>query len=233
MRACWAGAAWIALAAVAAPDAAIPSFSTATPGATLPAPWRAQALPRIRAGDVQLVAEGDRTVLRVRSENAFGAAAIRLRVEAPVLSWRWKVDRVLDKARLGAREGDDFAARVYVSFEIPMDQLTFAERTRLRIARLFYGDVPSAAICYVWDNHAPPGTSLWSPYGERVRVIVLRSGPGSAGRWEEERRDTAADFRDAFGREAPAVTGIAAGNDTDQTAESATAWFDDFRVEPR
>jgi hypothetical protein len=233
MRACWTGAALIALAVVAAPDASVPAFSSASPGVMLPTPWRTQALRRKHPADVRLVADEGRTVLQVRSESAFGGAAIRLQLAAPVLSWRWKVDRVLDLARLGTREGDDFAARVYVSFEIPMDQLTFGERMRLRIARLIYGDVPSAAICYVWDNRASPGTSTWSPYGDRVRLVVLRSGPGSAGRWEEERRDVAADFRAAFGREAPPVTGIAAGNDTDQTAETATAWFGDFRIEPR
>ena len=233
MRACGCGAALIALAVVAAPDARVPAFSAASPGVTLPAPWHTQALRRTHPADVQLVADEGRTVLQVRSEGAFGGAAIRVQLPAPVLSWRWKVDRVLETARLGKREGDDYAARVYVSFEIPMDQLTFGERMRLRIARLIYGDVPSAAICYVWDNRASPGTAIWSPYGERVRLVVLRSGPASAGRWEEERRDVAADFRAAFGRDAPAVTGIAAGNDTDQTAETATAWFGDFRIDPR
>jgi hypothetical protein len=187
----------------------------------------------VPAADVRLVADEGRTVLQVRSQGAFGGAAIRIAATGPMLSWRWKVDRVLEKGRLGAREGDDFAARVYVSFDIPMDDLTFVERTKLAIARLFYGDVPSAAICYVWDNHAPQGTVSWSPYADRVRVIVLRSGAQSAGRWEAERRDVAADFRAAFGRDTPRVTGIAAGNDTDQTGESATAWFGDFRIEPR
>ena len=230
MRAALAGATIFALAAAAAPDAAIPAFSSASPGAPLPQPWRMQALRGARAADVRLVADEGSTVLQVRSEKAFGGAALRLAMPAAVLSWRWKVDRVLDKGRLGAREADDFAARVYVSFEIPMDQLTFAERAKLRIARFFYGDVPSAAICYVWDNRAAVGTATWSPYGERVRVIVLRSGAASAGRWEEERRDVEADFRAAFGREAPQVSGIAAGNDTDQTGETATAWFGDFHI---
>jgi hypothetical protein len=233
MRAWCACAALAALVAVAASDPTIPAFSGAIPGAALPQPWRVQALHGVRPADVRLVADDGRTVLQVRSQDAFGGAALGLAMPAPVLSWRWKVDRVLDKARLDAREGDDFSARVYVSFEIPMDDLSFIERTKLRILRLIYGDVPSAAICYVWDNHAAPGTATWSPYSDRVRVIVLRSGEASAGRWEEERRDVAADFRAAFGRDAPPVTGIAAGNDTDQTKEAATAWFGDFRVEAR
>jgi hypothetical protein len=42
-----------------------------------------------------------------------------------------------------------------------------------------------------------------------------------------------ADYRAAFGAGAPLhdISGIAAGNDTDQTHESATAWFGDFRIE--
>jgi hypothetical protein len=31
----------------------------------------------------------------------------------------------------------------------------------------------------------------------------------------------------------PRVTGIAVGNDTDQTGETVTAWFGDFRLEAR
>ena len=227
----WAGAGLIALATAAAPDNAIAPFSAAKPGAALPAPWRATGVAKLREADVRLVEDEGRTVLRVHADNAFGTAAAQVQLAAPIISWRWKVDRVLDRARLGTRDGDDFAARVYVTFEIPMEELTFAQRTRLKLARLFYGEVPSAAICYVWDNRSAKGSAIWSPYADRVRLVVLQSG--GAGRWVEERRDVAADFRAAFGREAPPVTGIAAGSDTDQTGESVTAWFGDFRVEAR
>lgn len=226
---------FVALGAPAAQssDTTLPPFSAAKPGAALPPPWKAMSLPRRRAAEVSLVTDAGVTVLRVRAEDAFGTAAITFDREAGVISWRWKVDRVLDAARFGTKEGDDFAARVYVSFELPPEQLTFEERARLELARLLYGDVPSAAICYVWDNRAAPATSIWSPWAERVRLIVLRSGSGEAGRWVEERRDVAADFRAAFGREPPRLSGIAAGSDTDQTHEPVTAWFGDFRFEPR
>ena len=230
-RAC-AGVILVALAASGAAQT-IPPFSSAAPGATLPGGWREASLPHRRAADVRLVEDEGRTVVRVQSDAAFGTVAITFDMEAPVLSWRWKVDHTVEGARLGTKDGDDFAARVYVSFEIPPEELTVAERTRLRLTRLIYGDVPSAAICYVWDNRAAKGTSIWSPHAERVRIVVLESGNADAGRWVVERRDIGADFRAAFGRAAPRMTGIAAGNDTDQTGESATAWFGDFRVEPR
>ena len=81
----------------------------------------------------------------------------------------------------------------------------------------------------MWDNRHPIGTSAWNPYSDRVRTVVLRRG--QAGAWHSERRDLAADFRAAFGIEAPPLTGLAAGSDTDQTGETATAWFGDFRLE--
>jgi hypothetical protein len=43
-----------------------------------------------------------------------------------------------------------------------------------------------------------------------------------------ESRDVAADFREAFGIEAPAVTGVALGNDSDDTKERVTTWFGDI-----
>ena len=228
-----AGASMIALACGAFAQSMVPAFSAAKPGAMLPQPWRIATLPHRTAADVRLVEDTGGTVLRVHSDRAFGTAAITFEADAPIISWRWKVDRVLERSELGTKDGDDYAARVYVSFEIPPEQLSFAERARLELTRLIYGDVPSAAICYVWDNKHAKGHSIWSPYAERVRLVVLESGAASAGEWIEERRDVAADFRAAFGRAAPRVTGIAAGNDTDQTGESVTAWFGDFRVEHR
>ena len=196
-------------------------------------------MPRIRKPEVAVVDDGGTTVLRMVSADAAGSIAHRLRADparTPVLAWRWKVDRVLDGADLARKDGDDYAARVYVTFDVADEALTLAERIRIRLARLFYGtDLPTAALCYVWDNRHPHGTTSWNAYSSRVRMIVLRSGGGEAGQWKSERRDLEADFRAAFGAagELPRVTGLAAGNDTDQTGERATAWFGDFRLEPR
>ncbi len=229
----------LALAAAAPALAAVPllaPFSTAAPGPRLPPGWRAFDVPGVPAPRRELVRDGDATVLRVRSTAAAGAAAYALHVDGArlgSLAWRWKIDHVVAGADLARRAGDDFAARVYVFFEIPPSRLPFAERMKLAIARLVHGDsVPSAAICYVWDNRHPVGTSAWNPYAGSVRTVVLESGNARAGRWVAERRDLAADFRDAFGPRTPPapLTGIAAGNDTDQTGQTATAWFGDFRL---
>ena len=215
-----------------APDAAPTPFSTAAPGGALPRGWQPYLLPHKKAPEFVLVKEGDATVLRVRADAAAGTVAFETRIApgaAPMLAWRWKVDHSVAGADLARKAGDDFAARVYVFFDVPLASLPFGARTSIRIARLVYGGtVPTAALCYVWDNTHPVGSSAWSPYSDRVRTIVLQSGNARAGQWQAQARDVAADFRAAFGQPAPAITGIAIGNDTDQTGESVTAWFGDF-----
>lgn len=222
----------LALAADPAP------FSAASPGASLPGGWREQHVPRATPSELRLVSDGGITVLQARARAAAGAAIhpLREKAEGTSLAWRWKIDRVVGGANMDSRDGDDFAARVYVFFDVPLDALPFADRWKVRLARLLHGDaLPTAAICYVWDNRHPVGASRWSPYTDRVRVVVLESGGAQAGRWLDERRDLAADFRAAFGAQwrgpVPAITGVAVGNDTDQTGESATARFGDVRLE--
>jgi len=217
--------------------AAIAPFSSHVPGSTLPPGWRELRVARVSQAEIVLVGEEGVTVLRVRSNASAGTAAFALHDAPPgaQLSWRWKIDRVVEKADLATKAGDDFAARVYVFFDVPIESLTWGQRVKLRIARLVYGDeVPAASICYVWDNRHPQGTSGWNPYTDRVRTVVVESGNERAGRWVDETRDVEADFRAAFGAGVtPRITGIAAGNDTDQTGEEASAWFGDFRLEAR
>lgn len=213
-------------------------FSLASPGQVLPAGWRVVTLPRVTPAAIELVDDAGTTVLRVASRAAAGTAAHALDLDPashPRLAWRWKVDRVVAHADLARREGDDFAARVYVFFDVRPSELPWKERVKLELARLVHGsDVPVAGLCYVWDNRHAAGTIVPNPYAPHIRTFVLESGAAQAGRWIDEKRDLAADFRAAFPERAgpvPRITGIAAGNDTDQTGEEAIAWFGDFRVE--
>ena len=216
-------------------------FSHAVPGSAIPPGWRVLTIHARKAPDFALVRDGDATVMRVHSDAAVGSLAQVIDADparTPLLAWRWKVDRVLDKGHLGTREGDDFAARVYVSFEIPVETLSFASRVKMRLAKLVYGaDLPSAAICYVWDNRSAPGTRTWNPYTDRIRMVVLQSGAAHVGDWAAEKRDVDADFQEAFGAEwkkaTPHITGVAISADTDQTLERVTAWFGDLRLEAR
>lgn len=131
------------------------------------------------------------------------------------------------------RSGDDYAARIYVMFDYPAENLSVANRLRLKMAAALYGqNLPTAALNYVWDNQHPIGTVQANTYTERARIIVLQSGAAKAGQWQTETRDLAADFRLAFGEEAPDVVAIALASDTDNTAETVTAWYGDIEFLP-
>lgn len=212
-----------------------PLFSSLVPGQALPKEFRIIILPKIVHNKFSLIADEGKTVLRVESDNSAGSLGMPLTTSGvgagALLEWQWKVSRVLDKADMSARTGDDFAARVYVFFDVAMDSLSFADRTKLRLARMIAGpDVPTAALCYVWDNTHRVGHTQWSPYTNRARMIVLQSGTSNIEKWMTESRDIAADFRDAFGFDAPAVTGVAVGNDTDNTGEHVTTWYGDVSL---
>ncbi len=226
----------LASALAFAADPAIAPFSAMAPG-EIHEPWRLLSLVDVKPSEAALVADDGATVLRVRSVAASGSVAhsIDANPRGLALAWRWKVDRVVQGADMERRAGDDYAARVYVFFDVPRSDLPWNTRIKIAAIELVYGKpVPTAAICYVWDNRHPAGTSQWNAYSDRVRMVVLRSGAAEAGEWKAERRDLDADYRAAFGAagELPRVNGIAAGNDTDQTGERATAWFGDFHVEP-
>jgi len=65
---------------------------------------------------------------------------------------------------------------------------------------------------------------LW---GESV-MIVLKSGEQKLGTWVGEERNVYEDYKKAFKDEPPMISGVAIMTDTDNTGESATAFYGDI-----
>lgn len=224
-------------ASAAAEPVLVGAFSTAPAEAGLPADWRLVRLPGIAPTEFSLVDDAGTRVVRLDADSAAASLVRPLRVDPaayPLLRWRWRVDNLIEGADYRLKDGDDFPARLYVMFDYPPNRLSLFDRGKIELARRLAGvEVPAAALCYVWDKDARVGTSVWSPYTDRVRIIVLRSGASSVGRWASEQRDLARDFRDAFGEDAPMISGIAIAADTDQTGAQATAWIGDIELNTR
>lgn len=213
-------------------------FSALKPDAPLPTGLRHFAFERqARQTEYSLVEDDGRTVLRARAEASTSGIIRELRVDPrvhPILAWRWKVTRLLDKSDLATKAGDDFPARLYVTFDVALERLSAGERFRIGAARMMYGpDVPVAALCYVWDTKAPAGTFAANAYTDRVRMIVMDSGPANVGRWVGHQRDVAEDFRRAFGADAPAINGVIVSTDTDNTGETAETYYGDIEFRAR
>jgi hypothetical protein len=210
-------------------------FSQAAPGAAPPAPWQHQELPRVRRQNrFDLVDDDGVTVLRVHSHAAASTLVHPLDVDParlPILEWRWRVSNVVQASDFTHKDGDDYAARVYVLFDYPVARLRFADRVKIALARTLHGAaLPSAAIAYVWGTAQPIGATGPNPYTDRVQMIVVESGNARVGEWVALRRDVAADFEAVFGEPAPRIVGIAVSADTDNTGEAVTSWFGDLRL---
>jgi hypothetical protein len=227
-----AAAAAPALAHAAGPRA-VPPFSTAALGAGPPAGWTHETLPRVPRANAFAIVEDDGTrVLQVQSSAS--ASSLLAPVAgppgaAPVLRWRWKVSRALPGSDMRRKEGDDYAARLYVMFDLPADRLSLGDRLRLQTARIASGrEIPAAALCYVWGQAQPAGASGPNPFTDRVRMVVVDSGGGFAGRWRTAERDLARDWAATFGGPMPPAVAVAVGSDTDNTGEAVDTWFGDL-----
>lgn len=203
-----------------------------------PAPWRVVRLD----DDVKPTRYRVTTLAGVRSvesraENSMAILARPISVDlskTPILCWRWYVDGPVSGADMRKKSGDDYAARVYVAFDMPKSALSAGTRFKLGIARRLFGrDVPDAALTYVWDNRNPIGTRRKSAYTDRAQLVVAETGAASAGKWVSERADIAADFDRAFGGKPGKPIQIAIATDTDNTHGSARAAFASLHFVPQ
>ena len=83
---------------------------------------------------------------------------------------------------------------------------------------------------YVWDKNLPEGTIMSSPYFGNIKIIVVESGWQNVGNWAFEERNIYEDYKKAFGRKPGEVGAIALMTDTDNTASTAEANYDEIKV---
>ena len=199
----------------------------------LPPPWKVEQLNKDIPPTSYKAREWDGVqAIEAHAIKSMALLARSLEVDlarTPILCWRWRIDAPLKRADMKTKAGDDYAARVYLSFTVPPESLGLGTRMALGLARSMRGNsVPDAAVNYIWDNRHDIGTWQANAYTERARMLVLRSGATDAGRWVDERRDVSADFLKAFGHAPAKLTGLAIASDTDNTGEEAHAGFADF-----
>lgn len=204
------------------------------------APWRVIGLPQQSKPFTRFTAtslDGQR-VLRVEAVASYGNLVHPLS-ELPDnlrrLSWRWRLDEPNPAADLRQKEGDDSPVKVCAFFDLPTSAIPFIERQLLRAARARADEsLPSAAVCYVWDNRLPPGTVLDNAFTRRIRLIVLRGPEAPLRGWVSEQRDVKADFLRLFGDESttvPPLVGVAIGADADNTKGRSLAFVGQILLE--
>ena len=173
-----------------------------------------------------------RAAVEIQSNNSMSLLATEVEVDlhqTPFLCWWWRVGHALKTADMQTRAGDDYAARLYISVQLPEDQIGFGRRLQLAVARAIWGKaVPDGAVNYVWDNQHPIGHEQANVYTDLARMVVLQTGDTQAGRWVAQQRNIRADVDRLFGPDAKVVQ-VAVTADTDNTGEAVNAGFADLQ----
>ncbi len=217
------------------PDISVASFSEADPSVPLMDGWEPLRLGKQAATQYALVVDEGTTVVQAQSTNAASGLAKAVEISPktyPVLTWRWKVPAVLKDGDLTSKRGDDFAARIYVTFAFDPKNLGFRDRLKRKaLGALGYRNVPLRALNYVWANKMPEGTVLPNAYTDWVQMIAVQSGNAATNEWHTEQRNVYDDYLAAFGEEPGMITSIAIMTDTDNTGGTAMAYYGDISLQ--
>jgi|JI10StandDraft_1071094.scaffolds.fasta_scaffold72605_4 hypothetical protein len=220
---------------------ALSAFTSAT-GDAAPPPWRVVGLPQGKVALARItMAEVDGArVARLATDNSYGTLVHDITPWTPTtsatLAWRWRLDQPLAAANLRSKDGDDAALKLCVMFDLPLDALSFGERTLMRVARTVSGEkLPAATLCYVWDVSLPTGTVLPNAYSRRVRFMVVDGTASAPGPWRSHQRSLAADFLKVFGddtQQVPPAVAVVIGADSDSTAGRSLGYIGDLKLTP-
>ena len=201
------------------------------------APWRFVGLPYQSKPMTQfriVTREGAR-VLEVKADESYGNLVHDLSgpaSEAKSLSWRWRIELDNPAGDPKQRSGDDHALAVCAMFDLPLSAVPFTERQTLRAARVTSGEtLPSATLCYTWDERQEQGAVTNSPFTRRVRYLVLRGSGEPLQQWRQEQRDLRADFLRLFGGETnavPPLLAVSISADADNTHGHSLALLSDM-----
>ena len=127
--------------------------------------------------------------------------------KTPHLNWEWRIENTLSGVNELAKSGDDYPARIYVIFK----NTGLFSRAR--------------GLTYVWSNNQTIDTAWESPYTRNSIMIAVQSSTKNIRQWVVGRRNIRRDYQKYFGRDIKRASGIAIMTDTDNSGQSATAYY--------
>lgn len=209
-------------------------FSAQPQEGELPSGWQPLEFEKIKEHTSyrHIVDKEGRAVIEAHSRGGSSGLVRKEEIDParwPVISWSWKVDRVLADGDATRKSGDDYPARLYITFAYDGDQVGIWEKVKFNTIRLFHGEYPPVrALAYIWANKLPRQSMAANPYTDRLQMIAVESGAEHVGSWRRASRNIVEDYRRAFGHEPPTISGIAIMTDTDDTGSEAMAWYGDI-----
>ncbi len=207
-------------------------FSLNQSGTGIPGGWKPLTFKKIpKQTEYVLVKDGEQVVVKAVSEASASGLTKEVTInpkDYPIVRWRWKVENLLQHSDVNRKDGDDYPARLYITFAYDPDHVSFGKKLKYKAGRVLFGDIPIGALNYIWETKTPVGTIVENAYTDFAQMIVVESGLSKVGAWVDEERNVYEDYKKAFGEEPPMINGVAIMSDTDNTKERAVAFYGDI-----
>ena len=208
-------------------------LSATTSGNGLPHGWKHVTFRRIKQPTrYSLVRDEGRVVVRAVSQQGASLLAKEIEIDPgkyPIINWQWKVANIMTKGDVFEKKGDDCPARLFVIFSDNNRRTGLPDRAQDQVQQSMFKNLQyRRVLAYIWGNKAASETMVPNRFSSKVVMFVVRSGPQNLNTWHLEHRNVYEDFQKAFGEKPSMISGIAIMTDSDNTGESAKAFYGDI-----
>lgn len=194
--------------------------------------WDLQKIPRVDATVYERVLHDSIPHIKAVSNNSASGWRYNIEIdpkEYPIIEWQWKVDDIIKNGDMTKKSGDDYAARIYITFDYNRRDLPFRERIKYGFIKTFTRyEIPLRALNFIWANNAEVGTIAENPFTNWVNMVAVESGKEKAGKWVTTSLNVYDTYKEAFGEEPKKITGVAIMTDTDNTGSFAIGYYGDL-----
>ena len=167
------------------------------------------------AGNTQYTIRKLQNVYVLQATAKMSASAYYKRVEVnlqetPFLNWSWLIEFALPALNEQSKQGDDYAARIYVVIKTGLAPWN------------------TRALNYVWSSNDTPAQSWPNAFTNKAIMIPLRARKDSTGEWKMEKVNVQEDIKKYLGANINKIDGIAIMSDTDNSGNTAIAHYGDI-----
>ncbi|CAN5683585.1 DUF3047 domain-containing protein [soil metagenome] len=201
--------------------------------AELPA-WQHFKLPGKEASRFTYTRTDGRDAMAVLAVSSASMLRQVVRIEPEQLDsvrFSWKVPELIAGADMALRETDDSPVRIVLAFEGDRSKFSPKNAMLSELSRAITGEeMPYATLMYVWCNDREPGSVIINPRTDRIRKLVVQTGPKQLNQWLDYKRNIRADYERVFGESPGALVAIGIMTDSDNTHSTARAWYGPVRL---
>lgn len=210
------------------PSAAVPG-RRAMAGKPDTAAWQHHKFPGKQPTQYTYEHIGGRHTVVASASSSASMLRQSVRVEPASLQtihFSWKVSQLIPGADLSQRDTHDSPVRLVLAFEGDRSEFSAKNAMLSELSLTLTGEpMPYATLMYVWCNACAKEDLYVSPRTDRIREIALETGPERLGQWLNYQRDVQADYVKVYGQAPGALVGVGIMTDTDNTRQSALAWY--------